>query len=443
MDVDDAEVGETPSDDSNSTRRDSDGDTEGWIEVTYKRKGRVSYGEETAQKGTRSRSPTRRDGKSIGSKILQASKMPRLPADDIKIIVRPRDGLSIRHTCRASLDEAIRQEAGDLKINGRKYETNAYVSAPEHMAKRIIRNISLKYTHDQLMHAVVNARNPSLAYAKRLGSRTTVILLYEGNRVPMWAYFNSIMMKVSLYRKQIDFCEECGRLGHRPDVGCEEKRGRTPSESRLTRPGHLGKQQHTTSPSTHIKVQIQIQVQAGSLGTTSLGVKVQKQTQDQERAEIHLEVKDARSDNEAARRTEDARQGGLVRRSGQSRFGKIQTSPPSTAIAAFSTPATKTTGERENEAVEMVAVETQQPGAKRKIPLTKTKEQNDSEKEVKRPCSSTKKTDVLEDMINKLSDKMEKMFEMLVVRLSDSEAESKALALKYDKRLEKLEKKIS
>ncbi|KAH8023676.1 hypothetical protein HPB51_015172 [Rhipicephalus microplus] len=239
---------------SDPTRRDADGDAEGWIEVTYKRKGRVSPGEETAQKSTRSRSPMRRGGKIIVNKILQASKMPRLPAHDIKIIVRPRDGLSIRHTCRASFDEAIRQEAG---------------------------------------------------------------------------------------------------------VGCEEKRGRTPAGSRLTRPEQLEKQQHTTSPGTHIKVKIQTQVQAGSLGTTSLRVKVQKKTQDQERAEIHLEGKDARSDNEAARRTEDARQY------------------------------------------------------------------------------------VLEDMINKLSDKMEKMFEMLVVRLSDSEAECKALALKHDKRLEELEKKIS
>ncbi|KAL3250707.1 hypothetical protein MRX96_055409 [Rhipicephalus microplus] len=133
-------------------------------------------------------------------------------------------------------------------------------------------------------------------------------------------------------------CETCGRiLG--TDVlagwfaknkmkaltaGQREKRGRIPVGSRLTRPGHLGKQQHTTSLSTHIKVQIQIQVQAGSLRTTSLGDKVQKQTQDEERAEIHVEGKDARRDNEAAKRTEDARQRGLVRRSGQSRFGKVR-----------------------------------------------------------------------------------------------------------------------
>ncbi|KAH8009395.1 hypothetical protein HPB51_016101 [Rhipicephalus microplus] len=117
MDVDDAEVGETPSndsgeDDSDPTRRDADGDVEGWIEVTYKKKGRVSHGEETAQKCIRSKSPTRRGGKSIVNKFLQASKIPRLPADDIKIIVRPRDGLSFRHTCRASATKQYAKKQG-------------------------------------------------------------------------------------------------------------------------------------------------------------------------------------------------------------------------------------------------------------------------------------------------------------------------------------------
>ncbi|KAH7978642.1 hypothetical protein HPB49_006258 [Dermacentor silvarum] len=172
--------------------------------------------------------------------ILRASRMPRLPRDDFKIIVRPKDGLNIRNTCGLSLDEAIRKEAvvGDdemiticpnptqnilvistpdettatkiamikvLTINGKRHETNAYVSAPEQMVKGIIRNIPLKYTQDQLTHALVNSRNPSLTYAKRLGSTTTVILLYEGNRVPTWENFTSIIIRVSL-------------LGHRPDV---------------------------------------------------------------------------------------------------------------------------------------------------------------------------------------------------------------------------------
>ncbi|KAH6928578.1 hypothetical protein HPB50_021097 [Hyalomma asiaticum] len=51
-----------------------------------------------------------------------------------------------------------------------------------------------------------------------MGSTTNVIRLYEGNKVPTWVYFNSIMLRVSLYRKQTGFCKACGILGHRPDV---------------------------------------------------------------------------------------------------------------------------------------------------------------------------------------------------------------------------------
>ncbi|KAH6938662.1 hypothetical protein HPB50_011604 [Hyalomma asiaticum] len=253
MDIDEAGTGETPDNASEEARSASTSeDADGWIQVTRRRR-RANATEVAAKEETRSRSATRRGGRSIVSKVLRASKMPRLPRDDIKIVVRPKDGLDIRKTCGTSLDEAIRQEAGVadeeviticpnptqnilvistpdektatkiakikvLTINGKKHETNAYVSAPEQMAKRIVRNIPLMYTQDQLLNARVNTRNPSLTYAKRLGSTTNVILLYEGNRVPTWVYFNSIMLRVSLYRKQIDFCKECGRLGHRPDV---------------------------------------------------------------------------------------------------------------------------------------------------------------------------------------------------------------------------------
>ncbi|KAH7981365.1 hypothetical protein HPB49_023374 [Dermacentor silvarum] len=256
--TDEAGTKETTENGPNGAKRVSTGEdaevvADGWIEVTHRRRHRMNANEMTGKDDTRSRSPMHRGGRSIVNKVLRASRMPRLPRDDIKIIVRPKDGLNIRNTCGMSLDEAIRKEAvvGDdemiticpnptqnilvistpdettatkiakvkvLTINGKRHGTNAYVSASEQMVKGIIRNIPLKYTQDQLTHALVNSRNPSLTYAKRLGSTTTVILLYEGNRVPTWAYFNSIMIRVSLYRKQIDFCKECGRLGHPPDM---------------------------------------------------------------------------------------------------------------------------------------------------------------------------------------------------------------------------------
>ncbi|KAH7951568.1 hypothetical protein HPB52_010361 [Rhipicephalus sanguineus] len=443
--------------------------------------------------------------------------MPRLPRNDIKVVVRPRDGLNIRNTCRASLDEAIRHEAGvssdeivticpkpmqnilvistpdektatkivkikKLTINEKKYETNANVSAPLEMAKGIIRNIPLKYTQVQLMYALANARNPSLAYAKRLGSTTTVILLYEGNRVPMCAYFNSIMMRVSLYRKQIDFCKECGRLGHRPDVCprpddklCPACGAKNPAEDHeCTAKCKLCGEAHPTADRTcRAKLKTpymvkqrrwtarrneeELQRVAGSHDSDTCGSsnaqpppastsRSRSTSRSQPGARCRSSSRSrSRSRARAERGSRSASEGKKPEAMGkkqeeQKTPDKTQSSPPSNAVAAVSAASTKT---MEEEKVEMVEEVAQQPGAKRKIPVTKSKEQDGSEQEVKRPRPSTKKTDVLEDMINKLSDKMEKMFEMLVVRISDSEAERKAQALMHDKRLEELEKRIS
>ncbi|KAH6942234.1 hypothetical protein HPB50_002027 [Hyalomma asiaticum] len=112
MDIDEAGTGETPDSTSEearsvSTREDADR----WIQVTHRRR-RANATEVAAKEETRSRSATRRGSRSIVSKVLRASKMPRLPRFDIKVLVRPKDGLDIRKTCGTSLDEAIRQEAG-------------------------------------------------------------------------------------------------------------------------------------------------------------------------------------------------------------------------------------------------------------------------------------------------------------------------------------------
>ncbi|KAH6941434.1 hypothetical protein HPB50_017940 [Hyalomma asiaticum] len=129
--------------------------------------------------------------------------------------------LDLNHSVFSAPDENTATKLAqirEVKIGMREYDISVYVWAPDQMAKGIIRNIPLNYMQEQLIHALVATGDPSLALAKRLGSTITVILLYEGYKVPTWAYFKSIMVSVPLYRKQVDFRRECGRLGNRWDV---------------------------------------------------------------------------------------------------------------------------------------------------------------------------------------------------------------------------------
>ncbi|KAH8023659.1 hypothetical protein HPB51_015155 [Rhipicephalus microplus] len=184
----------------------------------------------------------------ISSRILNSSKVPKLPEGDVRVIIRPRDGLNIRSTRPALLDEAIYEAAGLTRddrlticpnltqnivvvstpesataerlrrIKEIQIEERMHATAPDETAKGIIRNVSLKYTQEYLLKALVTNRNPSLIHAKRLGSTTTIIFLFDGYKVPTWVYFKSTITRVSLYKKQIDFCREYGRLGHTLDI---------------------------------------------------------------------------------------------------------------------------------------------------------------------------------------------------------------------------------
>ncbi|KAH8009793.1 hypothetical protein HPB51_019352 [Rhipicephalus microplus] len=125
----------------------------------------------------------RQGHRSIVSKVLRGSKMPRLPRDDIRVNVRPRDGLDIRNTCDVNLDKAIRNRAG--------VGDDEMISVCPNPTQYIL-----------VISTLEESTATKIAKMKK-------VLTISGK---------SITIRVSLERKQIDFCKGCGRLSHRPDV---------------------------------------------------------------------------------------------------------------------------------------------------------------------------------------------------------------------------------
>lgn len=225
----------------------------GWTEVRNRKR---------AKKGSQERrgspSPTRTPrtrGANLISRITRASKMPRLPTGDFKIVIRPRGGLQLSKLSLTELDKAVyeaaeipyeeretdticpnnfqnilvvstpNQDHADkyqgikhIKANDKLYEVGAYETAPELTAKGVIKGVPLNETPRDITAAIITARNPTAIAAKRLGNTTTVIVLFDGSRVPTHVMYRGVLTRCSLYRKQVDFCKQCNRLGHRSDV---------------------------------------------------------------------------------------------------------------------------------------------------------------------------------------------------------------------------------
>lgn len=238
-------------------------DTEGWKingqQVSQKAKAVTTNpaapGMPSATTGTRPQH-SEAFAKRVAARMSRAARMPAIiPKLDVKIVMRPRGGLNIARVeaniimsavltaaripkteamadtiCtnatqniivastpsedRARLYAAIR----NLHIGGKNYELHAYRTAPYGTAKGIIRGIAVEDTDEELRNNIVNSANPLALEVHRIGTTTTVIVLFAGQKVPNYVKYGSMLLKCSLYRQHYEVCRQCGKVGHRRDV---------------------------------------------------------------------------------------------------------------------------------------------------------------------------------------------------------------------------------
>ncbi|KAK8770034.1 hypothetical protein V5799_013501 [Amblyomma americanum] len=206
--------------------------------------------------------------------------MPRLPKEEIKIVVRPKGGLDIvkvgAPTVTAAIfvatditgDESAEDtvfpnshqnivvvstpkranadryaELREIHTRWKLHEVNAYEAAPDNTTKGVIRGIPIEDGPRALDKNIVNPRNPLALAGKRTGTTTTVVIAFDGLSVPNLVRYGTTLVRCSFYRKQIDICYKCGRLGHRMDIcpnpanrSCRGCGGRNPDQGHQCSP---------------------------------------------------------------------------------------------------------------------------------------------------------------------------------------------------------------
>ncbi|KAK8771058.1 hypothetical protein V5799_025700 [Amblyomma americanum] len=181
--------------------------------------------------------------------------MPELPRQDIKIVMRPRGGLNLGEVSRFEISRAIiaaanvsgeevtqdvicpnkqqnivvistpnRENADrnsavrNLTISGTAHDVSAYETAPHGTVKGVIRGVPMTDTIQEINDYIFQDYNPTALQANRIGKTTTVVIAFDGDKVPNYIRYGNLLVECSLYRKQIDMCYLCGRLGHRMNV---------------------------------------------------------------------------------------------------------------------------------------------------------------------------------------------------------------------------------
>ncbi|KAH7933851.1 hypothetical protein HPB49_018182 [Dermacentor silvarum] len=247
-------------DDGDDLAPEGFGKDSGWITVAKRRvcknaAARLCANSSAADPDGQDTLPSRNRYKDAKSKILRGSKMPPLSKDEMKIVVRPRGGLSITKAGPTVVAEAIWAATGistterewdtmcpnpmqnvmvistsshehavcytaveNITVAGQQHEVNAYVAAPHATCKGVVRRIAIEDGPEVIYRKIVNRRNPLALGAKRIKDTGTVVVLFEGYKVPNYVAYGGTLIRCTLFRKQMDVCYTCGRLGHRSDV---------------------------------------------------------------------------------------------------------------------------------------------------------------------------------------------------------------------------------
>lgn len=243
---------EVPGEDLNPT------DTAGWTTTGKRNKQQATPSTGESPAIDRPSRPRERASyaKRIATALTKAARMPQvLPKNDIKIIVRPRGGLNLARTEATIVMSALLASSGVSKqdasadticnnnaqniivistpcqqramqylrmktlfIGGKTYKICTYQAAEEDTAKGVIRGVAIEDTPQDINANIVNSANPLAQQAHRIGNTTTVIVLFEGHKVPNYVKYGPLLLKCSLYRKHFDVCRQCGKIGHRGDV---------------------------------------------------------------------------------------------------------------------------------------------------------------------------------------------------------------------------------
>ncbi|XP_040357396.2 uncharacterized protein LOC121046807 [Ixodes scapularis] len=189
------------------------------------------------------------------TKKPQVPRQPQLPREDIKIIVRPRGGLNISKLSDALIRDGVLRAATvtiaeaeddiyrscmgqniivistpslanaekyhrikELQFGDTHYEATAYATPPADTSKGVIHNIPDYDTAEDITKSLIYKKNPPILQVRRMGNTNSVIIIFEGPKVPFYVYYRGAEYRCYLHKKKVEVCGACGRIGHRADV---------------------------------------------------------------------------------------------------------------------------------------------------------------------------------------------------------------------------------
>ncbi|KAG0431302.1 hypothetical protein HPB47_021899 [Ixodes persulcatus] len=204
------------------------------------------------------------------TQATRQKRLPTLPVDDYRVVIRPRDGLNFSAWTTNKITQAIIamaqlsaakmaqatirihrdqnlvvvstpnmesstrvQQISALTLGTKQYEVTAYLAVPDNSCRGVISGVETRPTAEELTENL-RATGINILYARMMGQTNTAVITFEGIRVPRFVYLSGGEYPCRPYQPRQQVCGVCLGLGDRTDV-CPQ-----PEQSRCTTCGAPG-----------------------------------------------------------------------------------------------------------------------------------------------------------------------------------------------------------
>ncbi|XP_075550434.1 uncharacterized protein LOC142584148 [Dermacentor variabilis] len=194
-------------------------------------------------------------GQKSGAARQSRQRLPPLPMNDAKIIIRPKGGLKVKEQNTYQAARAIMEACGrkfgedkflvrlrpgsniiiasasdeeaagmirkinGLNFDGQNYDVNAYVALPEDIKRAAFHGLPPGIAADLLEFKLrLRTQGVEILSARMLGKSETALVTFDGPFIPKYVIFGACECKTHPYRPTRQVCFVCGEQGRRSDV---------------------------------------------------------------------------------------------------------------------------------------------------------------------------------------------------------------------------------
>lgn len=149
--------------------------------------------------------------------LLFAARLPPTAAEEDIVCTNDTQNIFVISTSSLQTAEAY-AKVRQIVLMERAHPVSAYVVASGTTSRGVVRGVDADLPDSELQRLFVSSHNPTLMGVRRIKDTTTIILLFDGHKVPNYVRCGMLLLRCTLYKRQIDTCRNCGRVGHRQDV---------------------------------------------------------------------------------------------------------------------------------------------------------------------------------------------------------------------------------